>query len=206
MKRPPPQPLLTVVVPTIGRATLPRALRSIREQVGPETVELLCVGDTHGDEFRLALAAVPGLCAEFAARYVAHDGGQHCVGQPQRQRGMAEARGRWVMWGQDDSRWLPGAWAAIRASLRTHPHGPRLFRVQTQWGFIVWQQRALAEGNCDADGICVPKDPARLGAWGRRYEGDWDFLRTTVALWDGALHYETALIAEATPIAARRPA
>jgi len=33
--------------------------------------------------------------------------------------------------------------------------------------------------------MVVPNDKARLGSWGERYEGDIDFLTTTLEKWPG---------------------
>lgn len=176
-------PLCTVIIPTSGRATLANTLRSIRVQAPARDCELVVVGDTHQDTFAAALAAVPVLCADHGARYVGHDGGVHCVGQPQRQAGMALAAGRWLMWSQDDACWAVGAWEAIRAALTTGPRVPHVFQVQTWQAGVVPRRHALALGNMDADGCAVPNDPAKLGTWPNVYEGDWRFMAETCELY-----------------------
>jgi glycosyltransferase involved in cell wall biosynthesis len=194
-----PRPLLSVIAPTIGRDTLPRMLQSVRDQAPAPVCELIVVGDTCGNDFVRSLEPVPALCAEYQARYLEHDAGAHMVGQPQRQAGMAAATGRWVGFCQDDDVWVPGAWDAIRASLVRPPRCPRLFKVRTQWGFVVWDTGTVAEGHVDADCIVTPNDPRRLGRWGLRYCGDYDFIAETVDLWRGNVVWEPALIAHARP-------
>lgn len=190
-------PLLTVIVPTIGRLSLAATLRSIRSQAPAEALEILVVGDTHGSLFAGPLAAVPVLAGDYDAHYFSHDGGLHCVGHPQRQAGMTQARGAWLAFSQDDNVWLPGAWTALFDTLNdTHDHHPYLFRVNTRQAGVVWARPFLALGNADADGMVVPNDPSRLGTWELHYAGDYDFLAATVTAYGGALTYaEPVLVA-----------
>jgi hypothetical protein len=187
-------PLLSVIVPSCGRPGLARTLASIRAQAPAAVLELLVVGDTHQGTFAADLARVPAVCAEYEACYVPFDGGVHAWGQPQRQAGIRVATGDWLLWSQDDQVLTPGALDAIRASIDGAPAAPRLFRVETRHGGTVWREPVLAYGDCDADGICVPRVPERLGQWTPHYAGDWDFIRETVALWDGQCVFEPCLL------------
>jgi hypothetical protein len=194
------RPLLSVICPTIGRATLPRTLASIREQAPQSEAELIVVGDTHAGTYRDALARVPLVCAMYGARYLELAGAGHCVGQMQRQYGMQQARGEWLAFSQDDGRWNPGAWDAIRFSLGQGELCPRLFRVEVRPGFTVWKRaERLAEGEIDADGLVCRNDPARLGTWGLRQAGDYDMIAVTVALWGGQAQWEPFVIAQGRP-------
>jgi hypothetical protein len=189
------RPLLSVIIPSVGRPGLPRTLASIRDQGHPDAVEIVVVGDTHAGTFRHALADMSGLCAFYYARYLEHDGGGHMVGHPQRQHGMAQARGEWLAFSQDDNVLTPGAIDAIRDALVGTP-GPRLFRVSPRPGCVVWDQLGcLAVGHIDADCLVVPNVPARLGTWTSRYAGDADMIAETVARWGGTARWDTALIA-----------
>lgn len=190
-----PRPLLSVVIPTIGRPTLARTLASIRRQAPAAQCQIVVVADTHAGTFAADLAAVPALCARYAAFGASYDGGSHCYGQQQRQHGMTLARGRWLLFGQDDSAWLPGAWETIAGALRGGPAVPHLFRVQTWQAGVVPRNHRLELGNCDADGIAVPNDPTRLGTWGLAYTGDYSFIQETVALYDGQVEWVDTVIA-----------
>lgn len=194
------RPLLSVIVPTIGRPTLARALQSIRWQAPAQAVEVLVVGDAHAGTWAADLAPVPALCAQYAARYLAHAGPNHCYGHYQRNYGMTQARGQWLMFSQDDAIWTPAAWAAIAPTLRG-PRCPRLFRVETRFGgYVVWNDPpSLAVGSIDADCICTPNRPDRLGRWAPLYEGDAAFIQETVALWRGRVQWHAALIAYSRP-------
>lgn len=192
-------PWLSVIIPTIGRPELGRALASVRQQAPPSEVELLVVGDTHGNDFHDALAPVPAICKRFGARYVGYDDGGHMVGQGQREYGQRIARGQWLWWLQDDDVATEHALAVIREGLHYPGHGPRLFKIRTRWGFVVWQYPQVCEGNIDADCIVTPRDRKRLGRWGRRYCGDFDFIRETVDLWQRQCVWRDAHIAIARP-------
>lgn len=196
----PTRPLLSVIVPTIGRASLDETLTTIRRQAPASEVEIIVVGDTFGGDFQDALATVPAVCAEYSAKYLGHDGGMHMVGQFQRQRGMAYAQGEWLMFSQDDNVYLPGAFDAITAALGAGLTVPHLFRVMTRFGFIVWDVEGdLGVGRVDADCIVVPNVPERLGSWGLSYIGDQQFIAQTVALWDGQVAWDDALIVDSRP-------
>lgn len=187
-------PLLTVVIPTRGRPGLVATLASVRAQANPAAVELLCVGDTHAATWTAALALVPAWCVAADARYLAHDGGAHAWGHPQRTYGQQHARGQWLAFLQDDAVWCPDAWATLQRHLLAGRVQPHLFRVVSRYG-RVWQTPVVAEGNVDADGLVTPNRPERLGTWGRRHAGDFDMIAQTVARWDGRVCWDTAQLA-----------
>lgn len=192
-------PLLTCIIPTIGRDTLARTLASIRCQAPTAECELLIVGDLHGGTWRDALQRVPAVCAAYEAAYLGWDGGLHMVGQPQRQEGMRHARGQWLAWSQDDAAWAVGAWAAMTASLARPPRCPRLFCVHTWQAGTIPRVQTVQLGNVDADGIVVPNESVRLGRWANTYTGDYEFIRETVDLWDGQVVFEPVTIAIGRP-------
>lgn len=189
-----PAPWASVIVPTCGRDTLARTLRSIRCQAPAADVEILCVGDTYQADFVEALGAVPALCAQYGARYLAHDGGVHAWGHPQRAFGEQQATGAWLLWSQDDDGFTPGAFAAIRAEL-AGPPGPRLFRLHTWQAGTVWREPVLQLANIDAGCLCVPNVPARLGRWEPSYNGDYAMIAETCARWGGTPRWCEAVIA-----------
>lgn len=194
-------PLLSIIIPTVGRAGLVPLLRSIRAQApSPAEVEVLVVGDAHGGTWSESLAGAQlavDVCHQ--ARMIWHDGGRHAWGHPQRNHGATLARGRFLAWSQDDNVYRPGALAAMldaAAHLVDDPM-PALFRVMTRLGYPVWlQEGLLAERQIDADCILVPNVPDALGTWTNRYEGDWDFIRETVHRWHHRALWCEDIIAE----------
>lgn len=192
-------PWLSVIVPTVGRPTLERTLQSIRSQRSADDVEIIIVGDAHKGTWREQLGSMPLLAARYDAVYVEHDGGSHCWGHPQRQYGAELADGEWLAWLQDDDVYAHGAFDAIEAGTRGQDV-PVLFRAAVPAGIIVWMRQEIAENNIDANCIVTPNRPAQIGRWGSRYQGDFDFVRSTAELYDGRVAWDERIIALARPL------
>ena len=190
------EPWLTVVLPTVGRDGLERALLSIVRQDAPG-VEILVVEDTLSG----SVPHVRELAEQYGARYLPHAGDEHCWGHPQRNAGMHAATGRYLAWMADDDIYTAGAFETIQRAIakQTEPY-PLLFRVQmNQYGRFIWSWPGpLAIGNIDAECIVTPNDPERLGTWAMRYEGDYDFIKETVDLY-GRCRWADPVIAVARP-------
>jgi glycosyltransferase involved in cell wall biosynthesis len=107
-------PDLTVVIPTKDRPTLlARAVESVISQ-GPG-IEIVVVDDGSGPDTAAALHAIAG---DPVVRLLRSDRSE---GAPTaRNHGLEAARGRYWATLDDDDEWLPGKWAAQRASLAAH--------------------------------------------------------------------------------------
>jgi glycosyltransferase involved in cell wall biosynthesis len=93
---------VTVVVPTRNRAAmLAQALRSVAAQRGVE-LEALVVDDGSTDETPAVVTAME----DRRLRLIRHEQRQGVSAA--RNRGVAEARGRWVAFLDDDDLWAPG--------------------------------------------------------------------------------------------------
>lgn len=151
--RPPSGVRLSVIVPTTGRPALARALESITSQLLPGD-EVIVRADRSGD-----------------------------WGATPRTEGMRQATGDYLLWMDDDDIYTPGALAAIRAALKENPGRPHLFRMRRAGGIndALPRVRAVRVGEVSTQMFCAPNDPAKLGAWGKRYEGDFDFISSTLA-------------------------
>ena len=213
-----PRPDLSVIIPTIGRPFLERTLRSILLQQTTLTWEVVLVGDAHGEEWAKALTELPAMLDRLEMpdghlQFWLHDGGQHIVGMPQRQFGMSVARGRWLVFMDDDNVYLPAAFEAIRRGIEIAdskfllPGDPPvlLYRWIRPPAFnrgIFWERAGSIgdePGHIDAKNIVVANDPERLGRWGMRYSGDYDFVKETIALHEGNVIYRPEIIALAEP-------
>ena len=100
---------------------------------------------------------------------------------------MPLATGTHLMFLDDDDQSAEGAVRAIRQEIVQHPDRPLIFQEESRvarhpWG-VVWKDREIRSGNVGTQGIVVPNVPARLGLWGNSYQGDYDFVRTTVDLY-----------------------
>lgn len=190
------RPFLTVVIPTQGRATLPRALESIRRPYSNLDVEVRIVADTHS---RL-LSDVESVATRFHCVYDELDAGTHAWGYPQIQRGYDTARGEYIACIGDDDVYEPGALEIICAAVMGHPKTlPHLFKVELHPSptrgcrrpTVLWDEPRLMRGRISTQNIVAPNVRGRLGTW-------WDdfcFIEATVNNWAGQVEWREELIA-----------
>lgn len=208
------RPWLSCIVPCKGEnlAGLARLLDSLSGQgAHADGVEVMVVVDTHRaadeiDDWKERIQRVRPVVEDPARPLVAQlcgmDGGGHWWGHPQRQEGMRHARGAWLWFMADDDIATPNALKDIRACIdrQEHPR-PLFFRFVAPWrGEPVWHEpRQLVQGNIDASGIVVPNVPDKLGEWGNRYCGDYDFAYSTAEKWGGDYEWCNHVVCWARP-------
>lgn len=192
-------PWLSVVIPTVGRETLQMTLDSLSAQPECEGVEVLVVGDTYGG--RTPALEQAHIRAELMGfKWLEHDAGLHCVGQPQRTAGARAAKAPWVWFSQDDNVAAQDSLAAIELAIDQQPRRrPLFFRMRTHWGAQVWRQPHLALGNIDADCLVFPRTIAHAVEWGLRYEGDYDAAARALDLSGGDVAWVDAIVSMARP-------
>lgn len=184
---------LTAIIPTQARdidrlALLRRSLHSALYQL-QDGDEIICVGDTRegslDDARELCLRANAEAPAGAVVRYFPHDSGRPSWGHDQINHAMTKARGEYLCFQDDDDCFCAGAFGAMREEVAKLPHpAPLLFRFVTHFGLVVWTRRGVvAERHIGGHCAVVPNLPSLLGEWGQRYEGDYDFVRSTVDLW-----------------------
>lgn len=175
---------LTVIVPTIGRPGLSRALRSIRDQTLTAGDEVLVVGDTLDGSLPEVAALVEIAGAPF--RYVPHAGDRHWYGFPQINHARRIARpGNYLLTLPDDDVLTPGALDAVRRAVAVLPApAPLLFRFLSPMGFPLWERREVTQGNVSNQCFVVPNLPGQVADLRcERYESDFDWIVDTLALW-----------------------
>jgi glycosyltransferase involved in cell wall biosynthesis len=142
---------LSVIIPTVGRPCLARAVESVTTQLLPGD-ELIVKHDATGD-----WAATP------------------------RTEAMWQAVGDYLLFLDDDDVYQPGALRIVRAALAENPDRVHIFRVWLrEHQRTIWIEPEVKESNVTTQGIVVPNKPDQLGRWGTRYEGDYDFLVSTL--------------------------
>ncbi len=180
------RPLLSVVIPTIGRSSLITTLDSLDAQELADELELVIVADVHGGMTNEILQAREHVQEErdiARYRWLEYDGGLHCYGQPQRMIGGRTATAPWVWFTQDDNIAAQGAVAAIlHAAARQAQPAPIFARWLSPWRQVIWAEPQLWEGNIDADCVVLPLAIARGVSWGLRYAGDYDAAQHAVRL------------------------
>jgi hypothetical protein len=144
---------------------LTRALASIRAQRQAGDVTLV-VGGPHCQTTALAMG-----CDFLEAPPGGDWGGQ------ERNAALAQPLTTdYVAFLDDDDIAAPGARQAIASALTDHPGSPLIGRMAYASGLVLWQSTELTCGNVGSPMFVVPADPARLGRWTPRYEGDYDFI------------------------------
>lgn len=173
-------PTLSVVVPTLGRDTLPRALASIKAQALIDGDEVLLVQDGPDD----ALARPAFQQSGLPGRYVALDRRHDDFGASPRNAGIAQAQGEYLAFLDDDDTYRPAAFNAIRDAACKTPGRPLMFRNWvTKWGRTRWADRIVKPSNVGTPMFVVPNDPERLAVWPGHRGGDYGFIHETLRLW-----------------------
>jgi glycosyltransferase involved in cell wall biosynthesis len=170
-------PFLTVIVPTQGRDTLGRMLSSIRAQREARDVEVLVVEDTHGS----VNSDVARQAATYDARHLTHDAGHHCWGHCQINAALLKATGDYVAFQDDDDIYTLGTFDAIQHAAATLDElRPMMFQFRDYFGRVLWDEPKAILTRVGGHCIITPNVTSRLGRWGCRYEGDYDFIVQTL--------------------------
>ena len=207
------RPLLSVIVPTVGRPSLERTVNSLLRQGEWLSWEAILVGDAHAGTWAHQLDTAADLAARYPEhlRYVEHDGGAHMVGHPQRNFGATIARGDYLSWLGDDDIYVRWAFFTLAHTLRPleQDDAPQvsLFRwisSPRSAKQVLWHTAGFlgdGPGHIDAENIVCPNVPEKLGRWTDRYEGDYDFIRQTIENFGGLdrVRWQPEVLAQAQP-------
>lgn len=173
-------PTLSLIVPTQGRPTLERTLTSARDQMldGDECWVV-------ADSYEMApdyYAAIRERVECFGPRFhfAGLDAGAHQWGHPQIDYGLTLATGDYIVANDDDDRWCPGAFAAIREAATNSPRRLLLFRFRSYigGGFVFWHTPGMEwvrQGHIGGHSLVMPNIPGKVGRrTSTRYEADFD--------------------------------
>ncbi len=192
---------LSILIPTAGRPLIERAILSYLPQMQAED-ELLVLGDTAGGP----LHQTEAICARYAplVRYVPCGQQQHSWGHAELNTGLIQARCDYLVTNDDDDVAAPDALATIRRTVAGLDRAlPLLFRFRSYYGPIFWEQAGdLRENHVGGHCAVFPNLPGRVGRYTDRYQGDFDYIRSTLDLWpNGAddVRWVDAIIAIARP-------
>ena len=185
------QDRLTIIVPTHDGEGLDTLFASVAHQLHAGD-EVLVVGDTY--DSIPDLASVPGL---EAMRYIEYNAGHHCWGHCQINAGMREARGDYLIFIDDDDCFPDGALDMVRRAIAEQDEPrPLLFQFWSRrHNAYLPPRHEVRESAIGGHSIVAPNIPARLGQWGERYAGDYDFIVSTLALWNGDVAWYDEVIA-----------
>ncbi len=156
---------VTIVVPTIGRPTLLRALAALAPQLGPAD-QVVVVADPVGN-VGMARGAYDEVASDDRWTWLVLDKPGDDHGYAARTLGMAHATGTHIGFADDDDQSTPTALEAMRA----HACDVPVF-LQMRYGtgddgvgYILWHQKILRYGMVGSPMILVPNEPRKFGVW-----------------------------------------
>lgn len=177
-------PTFTFLVPTHREdRPLKRCLDSLDNQLG-DNDECIVIGDTLDGPLPGVRSLVYGYGPRY--RYIDHNAGRHSFGHDQLNVGLAQAKGEWLHVNDDDDIWTPGSVAVMREAAAEAVDRPILFRFVSYHTNVYWLELGMFQigaigGHC----LVTPNLPGKVGVWSDRYEGDWDYIESTVNLLGG---------------------
>lgn len=169
--------MISIIIATIGRPSLRTTLLSLQGHLKQmDEVLVMGDGDPAGAADMLAESGLPG-------RYIPVDGPNNNFGHTPRNIGMELAQGTHLMFIDDDDFYLSFAMDDVRRAIRKNPDRPLIFKMLRpgpKFRDMLWTTREVREGNVSTQMIVAPNIPEKLGQWGNRYQGDFDFIESTL--------------------------
>jgi glycosyltransferase involved in cell wall biosynthesis len=190
----PSGPTLSIIIPTIGRETLARTLKSVADQQLVEGDEVLLVQDGPADESVQRVFEK----SELPGRYLGLDRHYGDFGATPRNHGIAQAVGDYLAFHDDDDTYRPGAFDAIRRAIERHPGRPMMFRNWvTAWGRSRWEDQTVRAHNVGTPMFVVPNDPGRLDRWPSHRGSDFAFIHETLRKWpEGSVAWQPEVLSD----------
>jgi hypothetical protein len=147
----------TFIIATTRRRTLYATLESIKPRAG--------------DQVLVVTDQAPKFLPPYAT-FVQHPKGENW-GAAERNHALTIATGDMISFMDDDDIYAENARALLDTVIPGKPH---IFKMRYRYGDFLWIDPRIRQGNIGTPMIVVPNDPKKLGRFGNRYEGDFDFL------------------------------
>jgi hypothetical protein len=117
-----------------------------------------------------------------------------------RRDAIPRCAGTHLLFIDDDDHHQDGALEHIRQEVRDSPHEVHLFAMAYHDGHVVQPAWPLRIGSVGTPMFCVPNVPGCIGEWSDRYEGDYDFIDSTMVLrGDQPVLHDNVIATVATP-------
>ena len=174
-------PRVSVIIPTVGRDTLGDAIAS-----ASWADEVIVVFDA---------ASVPADAPQGVRVFACGPSGHW--GAEQRNLGIARATGTHLAFIDDDDVYTPGAPASLARALAARPGRIHIFKMR-DGDRLCGGHGCLFSGGIGTPMFVVPNDGA-TGAWTERYEGDFDFIMSTMARRRRRPRFHQDIVAEIRP-------
>lgn len=188
----------SIIIPTVGRPSLSRTLYSCLRQMHADDEIIVVTDGPCPEAFDIVRLIQNGLIDPFQLDYIVGEYTKN-YGNAQRNRGMEVARQDYLMFIDDDDIYVPNALDAVRQTISYNPQVPLLFQFVDRNGARIWHKMELVEGNVGTPCIVVPNISEKLGEFGARYEGDFDFIKKTCELWDNTHVWVPRVIVDCRP-------
>jgi glycosyltransferase involved in cell wall biosynthesis len=169
-------PSVSIITPTIGRESLETMLQGLAPQLSKGD-EVLVIGD--GPQAKAA--EIVGRIGSPYVRYWEH-GPIWNYGNPQRNLAIAEAKGDYIMFIDDDDRPAQGGVGIVKAAIDQFHGRPLMFKMPYM-KHLIWKTREVRCGNVSGQMFMAPNVKGRLGQWSGLYAGDFDFIKSTLLLY-----------------------
>lgn len=158
------QPLLSIIIPTIGRPTIVALLRSIPDS---QETEIIVIADGWENPPRASIGR-PHKIMKTTPR-LGH------FGYPARNLGLAAATGRWVCFADDDDYYAPGGVEAMLDYCRIGEL-PAVFRMRRDsFGDTLPRDQVMRCGNIGLPQF-VCRNISGLPKFKTHYEADFDWM------------------------------
>ena len=139
---------ISYIIPSINRKSLTDTISSIEMQPGDE------------------------ICLEFDLPPTGK------WGNPQRNRAMARAKGRFLAFIDDHDLYVKGHRQIMQTAIEANPGLPNLFRVQLSDGQVIWEKKELFPGNVTGIGLLIPNSSEMFNPWEEnRHLSDFLFIK-----------------------------
>lgn len=168
---------LSIIIPTILRPTLAATLDSIQAAGLATGDEVLVMVDADHAHKPLPAGVKVPRAAPVAVYYSEYSRGGW--GGPARNLGIRAATGSHLLFIDDDDTYEPEALDAIRGMVAAAPDSMHIWRMVARGGLVLWRTPGMKVGNIGTPMFCVPR--ANAGHWTSRYQGDFDFARSSAA-------------------------
>ena len=193
---------IVTIIPTQGRDTLERTLRSFYDQNLQDGDACVVMIDTHGMPSE-HYSEISNRVREFGDQFYPfpYDAEHNCFGHCQLNKGLEIFGSHGIVtFNDDDDIFAEGIFDTIRRDFAEDSNGLHVYKFVTPWRGILPSGTRLFEGGVGGHCLTFRGDKPR-GEFTCRYAGDWDFIQSTLEAWqgNGTVYFHDDVIAITRP-------
>jgi glycosyltransferase involved in cell wall biosynthesis len=168
---------LTIITPTIGRESLRTMLQGLLPQLTSGD-EALVIGDGDQPNAKKIVQEISSSLVRYWEMPLTRN-----FGNPQRNEAMAQAKGDYLCFVDDDDQTLAEYVETIKRRAEESPGRPLMVKMKAFCG-ILWRDKQPSYGNMSGQMFIAPNVKGRLGQWSGKYAADFDFIWSTLEKYD----------------------